>query len=260
MSFLSDVFELGKQAVSWFTGDSVGANIAKTVASGFVLNQVTKSINRDSAVPQAAVRGVVIDEGARLQVNPDPEHAIPVVYGTATLGGAITHVEVIQKNTLYAVFTISERTGVKLSDGQQSSISFDEIRVNDQRVVFKAGGQVVDYTLDRDGNIDNSLNDLMEIRCFNNGSSSPVQPVGTSGGNMATAFDFLPSWTSTDTMTNLAFVVIKLTYNRDRGVTRIPLMSFRVSNSMRLPGDCIRDYMTNTRYGAGIPAQEIYSE
>jgi hypothetical protein len=260
MSFLSDVFELGKQAISWFTGDSVGANIAKTVASGYVLNQVTKSINRDSAVPQAAVRGVVIDEGARLQVNPDPEHAIPVVYGTATLGGAITHVEVIQKNTLYAVFTICERTGVKLSDGQQSVFSFDEIRVNDQRVVFKAGGQVVDYTLDRDGNIDNNLNDLLEIRCYNNGSSSPVQPVGTSGGSTQSAFNFLPSWTSSDTMNNLVFVVIKLTYNRDRGVTRIPNMSFRVSNSMRLPGDCIRDYMTNTRYGAGIPAQEIYSE
>jgi hypothetical protein len=26
---------------------------------------------------------------------------------------------------------------------------------------------------------------------------------------------------------------------------------------MTLPGDCVFDYMTNTRYGAGIPKEEI---
>jgi hypothetical protein len=29
---------------------------------------------------------------------------------------------------------------------------------------------------------------------------------------------------------------------------------------MTQPGDCLLDYMTNTRYGAGIAAQEIRSE
>jgi hypothetical protein len=28
---------------------------------------------------------------------------------------------------------------------------------------------------------------------------------------------------------------------------------------MTLPGDCLNDYMRNTRYGAGIPDAEIYS-
>jgi len=265
MSFLSDVFELGKKAFNWFSGDSIGANIAKTVASGYVLNKVTKSINRDTARSSAAaeseIRGTVIDEGVRLQVDPDPNHAIPLVYGRAVLGGAITHVEVINRTTLYAVFTICERTGVKLSDNLQSVFSFENIRVNDQRVVFKPGGQVVDFTIDRGGAVDNSLNDIMEIRCFNNGSSSAVRPVGyTTGGNFESAFNFIPSWTSTDSMTNLVFAVIKITYNREKGLTRIPIISFEVRNTMTLPGDCIRDYMTNTRYGAGIPPQEIYSE
>jgi hypothetical protein len=127
-------------------------------------------------------------------------------------------------------------------------------------VVFKPGGQIVAFTLDREGNIDNSLDALLEIRCYRNGSAAAVQPVGTTGGNMQSATAFIPGWSSTDTMSNLVFAVIKLTYNRERGITRIPNINFTITNSMSLPGDCINDYMTNTRYGAGIPAREIYSE
>lgn len=265
MSFLSSVFELGKKAVKFLSGDSIGANIAKTVISGLAVKKINKAITRPTVVPPAAAReperGIPVDEGVRLQVDPDPNHAVPVVYGTATLGGAITDVHLEAQNTLYVVFTICERTGVKLSDGQQSVITFDEIRLNDQRVIFKTGGQTVDSTVDRDGAVDNSADGLIEIRCFNNGSNSPVRPQGfNSGGNIQPASQFIPTWTSTDTMDQLVFVVVKFTYNRDRGVTRIPEISIRVSNSMRLPGDCVRDYMTNTRYGAGIPPQEIYSE
>jgi hypothetical protein len=36
-------------------------------------------------------------------------------------------------------------------------------------------------------------------------------------------------------------------------------MRFKIQNSMTLPGDCIYDYMTNTRYGAGIDPAEINS-
>lgn len=264
MSFLSSVFELGKKAVGFLSGDSLGANIAKTVISGLAVRKINRAVTRPTVVPPVAardpVRGIAIDEGVRLQVDPDPEHAVPVVYGTATLGGAITDVQVVALNTLYAVFTICERTGVLLSNGQQSVITFDEVRLNDQRVIFKTGGQTVDFTVDRDGNIDNSADGLIEIRCFNNGSNSAVIPTGFSGGNTQSAINFIPGWSSTNTMDQLVFAVVKITYNRDQGIAGIPEVSFRVSNTMKLPGDCIRDYMTNTRYGAAIPPQEIYSE
>lgn len=265
MSFLSDVFEIGKKAVKFFSGDSIGANVAKTVASGFLLNRVTKSINKDTARPSAAatseIRGTVIDEGVRLQVEPDPNQSIPVVYGRASLFGAITHVEIQNRSTLYAVFVISERTGVRLSDGVQSQFTFRNIRINDQRVIFKTGGQIVDFTLDRSGAVDRSLDGLVEIRCFDNGSNSAVRPQGhNSGGNMEAAHQFIPTWSSSDSMNQLVFAVVQITYNRERGTTSIPNINFEVENSMTLPGDCINDYMTNTRYGAGIPPQEIYSE
>jgi len=55
------------------------------------------------------------------------------------------------------------------------------------------------------------------------------------------------------------FVAIKMNYNKDKGLTRIPTFRFKLTNTMTMPGDCIYDYMTNTRYGAGIDATEIYS-
>lgn len=265
MSFFSDIVELGRSALDWLGRDTIGSNLARTAISGLILNQTQKSITaanaQSAAAASTALRGQVIDDQARLQVTPDTAHAIPVVYGTATLGGAITHVESQNYSTLYVVFTLCEVTGTKLSDGLASSFQFDEIRINDQRVVFAAGGQVVQYTLDRSGAIDNSLDGLVEIRCYANGSANPVRPVGyASGGTLESAWDFIPTWTNTDTMNNLVFAVVRLTYNSQRGVTGIPNISFQITNSMTLPGDCIQDYMTNTRYGAGIPIEEIYSE
>lgn len=262
MSFLDDVFEIGKQAVGWLTSGSTGANLAKTVLTGFAINQVNKSVNKENALPAPAAANnaaQAVDRGARLQVNPDPEHSIPVVYGTATLGGVITHVEMANNSTvLYAVSTLCERTGIKLSDNLPSVFSIPEIRINDQKVVFNAGGQVVNYTMDRNGNVDDSLNGLVEIRCYV-GSNQVIIPGGYSGGNTQPAYDFIPTWTSTDTMNDLVFIAVKVTYNREKNVTGIPTITAKISNSMTMPGDCVLDYMTSTRYGAGIPASEIYS-
>jgi hypothetical protein len=61
-------------------------------------------------------------------------------------------------------------------------------------------------------------------------------------------------------MSDLVFAVVQITYSRENGITALPNMRFHLRNSMTLPGDCMLDYMTNTRYGAGIPAEEIYSE
>lgn len=275
MSFLDDVFDFGAQAVDWITSSSTATTVAKAAVTGFALYKLNSNVNKQNTLPATAASitgygresiavmpatAANIDRGVRLQVNPDPEHSIPVVYGEAWLGGIVTHAEITNNNTImYVVLTICERTGVKMSDSVQSVISFEEILVNDQEVVFTPGGQVISYTMDREGNVDNSLSAFVEIRCFSGGSQYPVEPVGYSGGSTQTAWEFVPSWTSTDTMNNLIFAVMKVTYNRDKGITSLPDVKFRVSNTLDMPGDCLYDYMTNTRYGAGIPSSEIYS-
>jgi hypothetical protein len=253
MSFFSDLWNAGKQVFGFFSGNSIGSQLARAAGSAFVLNQVTKSINKSNDTQPK------VDPGVRLQTPADVNYRVPVVYGTAQLSGGMTAVEMANSNKdLYVVYTLCERTGIKLSNSVQSVITFDAVYINDQVVTFKADGITVDYTTDRNGVQDISLRDLVQIRCYNNGSSNNVFPTGASG-TPQTAYDFVPLWTSTDSMNELVFAAIKMSYNKDKGLTRIPTFRFKVSNTMTMPGDCVYDYMTNSRYGAGIDPTEIYS-
>jgi hypothetical protein len=59
-------------------------------------------------------------------------------------------------------------------------------------------------------------------------------------------------------MGDLVFAVVEVNFNRDKNITQAPQsMKFHISNTMNQPGDCLYDYMTNTRYGAGIDAGAI---
>jgi hypothetical protein len=253
MSFFSDLFDAGKKVYSLFSGNSIGSQLARAAGSAFVLNQVTKSINKSNDTAPK------IDPGVRLQTPSDVNYRVPVIYGTAHLSGSMTAVEMANNNKdLFVVMTLCERTGVKLSDSTQSVITFDAVYINDQQATFKADGITVDYTTDRNGVQDISLRDLVQVRCYNNGSSANVFPTGATG-TPETAYDFVPLWTATDAMTELVFAAIKLNYNKDKGLTRIPTFRFKLTNTMTMPGDCVLDYMTNSRYGAGIDPAEIYS-
>jgi hypothetical protein len=69
----------------------------------------------------------------------------------------------------------------------------------------------------------------------------------------------MPNWTTAHTADNLVFAVVKVVYNKDKNVTGLGDLKFRVTNPMNNPGDVIYDYMTNTRYGAGILPADINS-
>lgn len=257
MSFLDDIVDFAGGIIN---STGIGANLAKTALLGYGLSKVTASVNRDNAKTETA-RNNQPDPGVRLQVNPDPSHKIPVLYGTAYTGAIVTDAVLADSNqTLYTVFTICERTGVKLSDTLQSTISFNTIYMNDQRLVFKADGVTVDYSVDREGNVDRSLDGLMTVRCYSGGSASTynVAPTGYSI-TPVNAYSFVPNWTSNYTMNDLVFACVKMTYSSAKNLTAIPTMRFQLTNTMTMPGDVMYDYMTNTRYGCGIDPAEIYS-
>ena len=60
-------------------------------------------------------------------------------------------------------------------------------------------------------------------------------------------------------MNNLVFALFKVTYNKEQRVTSLGDIQFKLSNTLTQPGDVLYDYMTNTRYGAGIAARDIYT-
>ena len=69
----------------------------------------------------------------------------------------------------------------------------------------------------------------------------------------------MPGWAlATHIMSDLIFVVIEVNYNREKNVTGIGDMRFKIQNSMNKPGDVLNDMLTSTRYGAGLSAGEVY--
>ena len=257
MSFLGDL-------VGFFTGPSIGGSIARTVLLGYISKKLEKSIERDSptgSVGSVGVPGTVtppVDPGVRLQLNPNTENIIPVVYGVSTLGGNITDAYLsTDKSKMYTVFTICEQTGTML-DGSASIINFKKIYLNNMEVKLKADGLTVDYVVDGDGVQVTDARDLIQIYCYSGNSLTPVSPAGYTAASAPTAMDLIPGWTSNHRMDNLVFAVVITTYNKEKNITNIGQYRFELENTMKKPGDVLYDYLHNTRYGAGLSDSGIY--
>ena len=69
----------------------------------------------------------------------------------------------------------------------------------------------------------------------------------------------MPHWTNTTdyTMEGLVFVMMEVDYDAENSLTGLGAMSFDITNSMNNPGEVLFDYMTNSRYGAGLANADI---
>ena len=257
MSWLSGIVDFGK---SLLTGNSIGSTLLKTIVTGYALKKLSSNVlkaNEPDANPN-------IDGGVRLQVPPASDEKIPVLYGEAYFGGIITEAQMTADNkTMYYVLTLCEKTGTKLSDSTASTFTFKNIYWNNQRIVFRTtgstAGQLLDYTVDSSGTIDRTLSGLVTVYCYRGNSTTPTLPTGYSNPTLPNAYAVVPNWTSNHTMNDLIFAVVKIDYNRDKNLTQLGNILFQIENDMKKPGDVLYDYMTNTRYGAGIPAENIYA-
>ena len=244
MDFFSGVW-------SWFTGSSLSSALTKTALLGYVSRLLGNSTGSTSTGSNE-----IVDKGVRLQLNPDTENKIPVLYGEAYFGGYITDAQLSSdyKKMTYCL-TLAELTGNKLSTSGPTSYTFDGVYINNNRVVFKSDGVTVDYTLDSSGNQDVSARDLIKIYFYCN--QTGVQPQGY-GGITPSPFSTMPGWSAlTHSMSGLCYAIVEITYNKDKGISSLPTFTFHVTSDCVLPGDVLYDYMTNTRYGAGISSADI---
>jgi len=254
MSFLDDISSVGNSVSNFFSENSIASSLVKVAGIALIANELSKNAIKDNNSDTSN-----IDAGVRLQVAPNTDSKIPVLYGSAFFSGNITDAVMTNTNkTMYYAITLTEKTGTKLSDGLASTYLVEDIYWNDQRIIFKTDGITVDYTVDRDSNIDYSLQSQVSIITYVGGSASPQTPTGYTNTELDNAASYFPGWTtSTHTMNNLIFSVVKVDYNRDKNVTGLGTVKYHLTNSMHKPGDCLYDYMTNTRYGAGIDPTEI---
>jgi hypothetical protein len=115
--------------------------------------------------------------------------------------------------------------------------------------------------------VDTKINGNLFIYFFPNGSSS-----GTNTGGQ-TAIQIMSDasipadqrWNQgiytaggqSAAMTNTAFVIVKVIYNSDAGTTNLGAVTAKITNSRTKPGDCIKDYLLNDRYGCAVPLAGI---
>ena len=266
MSWLDDIVDFGSSALSWFTGSSQGANLARTALAGYTLTEVTQSINRDNEKSNSSNNSTsTADKGVRIQVNPSPDQKIPVVYGKAALGGIITDAVLTNGGqTMVYCITLCEQTGyTNLGTGPISDINFRDIYWNNQRLIFNQSGAGAGYqvaaSVDEGGELNYDVAGLIEVFCYSGNSYFPVLPAGYSNPATYAAGDVFPGWTANHIMAALVFAIVKITYNKEKNVTGLGDMTFVLENTMKEAGDCLYDYMTNPVYGAGINPAEIYA-
>lgn len=260
MAFISSLVAAATAFGTFLASGTVGALLARTAITALVSYALNRSVSK-----QQAQTG--IDPGSRQMLSAATNHKIPVVYGTAFIGGAITDGQLVNDNkTMWLALTMSEKTGNLFSTGAAPTYTFNGCFRNTDTVYFKTDGITVDYTEDADGNTDDSMSGLIQIRIYagSGAAANQIAPDAAivTGGVSPTltpvdAWSVFPSWTSNTTMSDLVFAIVKVDYNRDKNLTSIGDYQFKITNSMNLGGDCLFDYATNTRYGAGIRLADI---
>jgi hypothetical protein len=254
MSFLSGLLDLGKSAVGILSGNSIVGALARTAILGYAINKVSKNATKGNDTGTQN-----IDEGVRLQVNPNSDSKIPVLYGSAFFGGNIIDAAMTNSNkTMWYAIALTEKTGTIYSSSAASAYTLNNVYWNDQRIVFNADGITANYTVDRSGIIDRNINGLVRVYFYAGGRTAGQLPSGYAGTAPGNAETLFPNWTAgTHALSNVVFALIRVDYNREKNVTGLANTLFNISNTLFQPGDVLYDYLTNTTYGAGITAGDI---
>ena len=191
------------------------------------------------------------DPGTKIQVAPSTDNRIGGAYGRNFMSGPITDVAISNQNeTMHYCITLSE-----FVEGE--TYTLNQIFWGDRKLNF-SGANVISYT-DPNATTTEDWANKIRIRVYAGDTTSAKQIFPTSGAVNATTM--MPHWntfgTSHYTMEGLVFVMIELDYDAENGLAGLGSMTFDLTNSMHKPGEVLFDYMTNTRYGAGLANADI---
>ena len=234
-----------------------GATALEAEIASFAVSMVASSIVSKIFAPDAPPQQNTnnLNTGTNLQVSPATNNKLPVVYGTTYIGGTITDLSITSNNQdLYYVMSICEVTGGATPD----TISFGDIYFGGKLCIFDGSDltKVVGLKDQSTGTVDNTVSGHLYINLYSNGSNSPVNS-SQSAISVMQSSGLTYTWDNTKLMSNCAFAIVHLNYNQNANITSIQQTQFKITNSRTNTGDVLYDYLTNTRYGAAIPASQI---
>ena len=196
--------------------------------------------------------------GNRTQVPPAGDNKLPVIYGSAYVGGVITDLSITQNNqNLYYVLSLAEVTNTE-TGGTPDTFTFGDIYFGGKKCIFDIGDptRIVALLDESNNQQETNVNGYLYMYLYRNGSSSGVNTSLTAIQVMQTS-GLTYQWDSTKLMSNCAFAILKITYNAQANLTGIQQTKFQLTNSRYAPGDCFLDYLTSTRYGAAVPVSGV---
>lgn len=237
---------------------SVGYAVASFAINMVVSSIITKVLG--PANPNTTDSQNNPNPGNRQQMPPATDNKLPVVYGSAYVGGTVTDLTISQDNqTMYYCIALSEVTNTE-NGGSGDTFTFGNIYWGGKRCVFDGTDQarVVSLLDESTGESQTNVNGNLFIYTFRNGSYTPTNG-SQSAIQLMSADGLVYKWDSTKLMSNCAFAIVKVVYNQDASLVGLQQTKFLVNNPRSAPGDCLYDYLTSTRYGAAIPASQIDS-
>jgi len=233
-------------------------------AAAFAVNMVVSAIIAKQFTPssnQNNTNGDQINPGSRTQIPPAGDNKLPVIYGSAYVGGTITDLSITSDyQNLYYCLALCEVTNTE-NGGTPDTITFGDTYWGGKKVIFQANGYDVASLLDEStGLYDTSAANKLSFYFYRNGSTNPTNSAFYAYGTQVMGnTNLVYQWDNTKLMSNSAFVIVKIRYSQSANLTGIQQTKFQVTNSRYAPGDCFSDYLFSTRYGAAIPTANIDS-
>ena len=230
---------------------------AVVIAASVVVSQALASQTMGGDFNGASFGSNGPNPGSRQQVPPAGDNKLPIVYGSAYVGGIITDLSISENNQdLYFVIALTEVTNTE-NGGTPDEITFGNIYYGGKLVTFEEDGYTVASLYDASTDItDTAVAGRIQIYLYSNGSNSPVNSP-YSAIEVMQADGLTYQWNADKLMSNCAFAIIHLHYSQSAGVTSLAQTRFQVINARTDVGDCIYDYMTSTRYGAALTPSEV---
>lgn len=230
-------------------------------ATAFAINMVASSIiSKAFGAQPPNYNDSTPNPGNNQQLPPAGDNKLPVVYGSAYVGGIITDLSITSNNQkIYYVLALSEVTNTE-NGGTPDTITFGNVYWGGKRCVFDPTNQYqVTGLLDEStGVTDSTVNGKLNIYLFRNGSNNGAN-TNLSAIQIMQSAGLVYTWDNTKLMSNCAFAIIEITYSQSANLTGIQQTRFQITNSRYKPGDCFLDYLTSARYGAALDLSQINS-
>jgi len=262
LTLASPVFAVGVTIVAALGGAAFFGSAFAAGAIAMAINMVVATI-----VAKAFANNNSFDDGSsgsspnpgnRQQIAPASDNKLPVVYGSAYVGGVVTDLSISEDNQqLYYVISICEVTNT--NPGQTpDNITFGDVYFGGKKVIFAdSTSPNVTGLLDESTSItDTTVNGKIQIFLYKNGSSNPVRGTQTAIEVMQTS-GLEYTWDISKQMTNCAFAILHLSYSQSANIRGLEQTKFQITNSRTSTGDCFSDYLINTRYGCAISSSQI---